>query len=51
MPKGKTNMEEIQDIATALRDWFASQEIGTGKATAAMGFLIGIMAAEGSFLI
>lgn len=48
MPKAKSQIEEIQDLAAALCEWFKSQEIGTGRATATMGFLIGVMAAERS---
>lgn len=41
-------IRELDDIAQALSNWFISQEVTTGRAVAAMGYLIGIIAAEAS---
>lgn len=42
----KALMNECADIASALCDWFQSQEIGVGRAVGVMAYLIGVMAAE-----
>lgn len=42
----KALMNEYADIASALCDWFQSQEIGVGRAVGVMTYLIGVMAAE-----
>ena len=44
----KAFMNEYADIASALCEWFESQEIGVGRAVGVMSYLIGVMAAESS---
>ena len=44
----KALLNEYADAASALCDWFESQDISVPRSVAIMSYLIGVMAAEGS---